>query len=544
MRRALSLLAVAALAAVSFAVPAQADDDVPTEFGTDWDDPTTAVKPIEHPNADSCDVTLVDHEFDSSDPYESGYEPPADCQGSWSMVVLQLDGEVTGDRVDRPGTLTVGGVPILRTAVPEPSPDGITWSVEKDVSDYAALLASPQPVRMDMGDVADTRTGALDITVVLTFYRTTAHNAPISGADRVLPLTDGDDTVPASTGLIRLPRNSERLLVDVYADGSGGCEQSWYLTVPDGSGYSCTAADGPDRLLEVLVDGEVAGIAAPYPNVHTGAWSDPYLWTTLTAPRAFDLRPATVDLTPYLAGLNDGAHHRLTVRVAGAPEDADAWSTPVALRVWQDEGRDIVDGGVLSSTTHDNPSRITTGRTGSMQRAEVSTSDSHTATGWLSTSHGEVMTTVERTVSAQIRHYWGAEENPDGLNAVWNDSQTVTVLSGDSTVRTVDTDLEYRIDGDIDIDDADRLTTVLRMSDTADLAITGHGDAVTRQYGMSDQYIGRASWDIDAPRADRHAVGSSQQHYRLSGDRPCYDHTLAARNGRLTVDRYGCGPKT
>jgi hypothetical protein len=50
----------------------------------------------------------------------------------------------------------------------------------------------------------------------------------------------------------------------VYATGSGGgCQEYWYLTVPDAAPYSCKAADGPYREVQIKVDGQLAGIAAP-----------------------------------------------------------------------------------------------------------------------------------------------------------------------------------------------------------------------------------------------------------------------------------------
>ena len=44
---------------------------------------------------------------------------------------------------DRYGALWLGGVELLRTPTPEPDPAGIQWTVQRDVTDYAALFASP-----------------------------------------------------------------------------------------------------------------------------------------------------------------------------------------------------------------------------------------------------------------------------------------------------------------------------------------------------------------------------------------------------------------
>ncbi|GAA3292047.1 hypothetical protein GCM10020295_10330 [Streptomyces cinereospinus] len=73
----------------------------------------------------------------------------------------------------------------------------------------------------------------------------------------------------------------------MYATGSGGgCEEYWYLTVPGSAPYSCRADDGPYREVQITVDGRLAGIAAPFPTVWTGGWSNPFLWYVVPGPPA------------------------------------------------------------------------------------------------------------------------------------------------------------------------------------------------------------------------------------------------------------------
>src|SRR5689334_25418512 len=92
--------------------------------------------------------------------------------------------------------------------------------------------------------VDDTYTGIIDVKVTLTFYA----GAPDAGSTpgRVLTLADGTLTTP---------RNSERIVAEVYATGSGGgCEEYWYLTVPSNAPYSCQADGGPYREVQIQVD--------------------------------------------------------------------------------------------------------------------------------------------------------------------------------------------------------------------------------------------------------------------------------------------------
>jgi hypothetical protein len=206
--------------------------DVPAEFGTDWHDPVTAAPPVSKPDTKSCEVTLAEARFRDFTPYRGTYTPPDDCGDRWSKVVLRLDGNVKGRQYDRLGYLRVGGVEIFRTSTPQPSPDGIEWSVEKDVTRYTPTLRRAQDVEMLIGNVVDdTYTGVIDVKVTLTFHadgrdgrdgRTSGPPDP-GAPDR----TATEQAVPdrvltlAADSTLTTPRNSERVIAEVYATGSG-----------------------------------------------------------------------------------------------------------------------------------------------------------------------------------------------------------------------------------------------------------------------------------------------------------------------------------
>jgi hypothetical protein len=217
----MSMLAGATLLASTLlgAGPARAAD-VPAEFGTDWHDPVTAAPPVTKPGGRSCEVTVAQVQFRDFTPYRGTYTPPGDCGDRWSKVVLRLDGKVKGRQYDRLGYLHVGGVEIFRTSTPQPSPDGIAWSVEKDVTRYSDTFRSRQDVEMLIGNVVDdTYTGILDVKVTLTFHQGRPDGKT---PDRVLALDQGTDGATTLT----TPRNSERVVAEVYATGSGGgCEE-------------------------------------------------------------------------------------------------------------------------------------------------------------------------------------------------------------------------------------------------------------------------------------------------------------------------------
>jgi hypothetical protein len=482
------------------AASSAAKADPPAEFGTDWDDPRTAAPPVRRPSAPSCSTTIVDTQFRDFTPYTSDFVPA--CPGPWQKVVLKMDGAVAGRQYDRLGYLKIGGVTVFKTSTPEPSPDGIQWSVEKDLTEYAELLSKPQPVEMLIGNVVDsTYTGVLDITVSLTFYRGTAPARPV-----VLPVGQA------------IPRNTERLVADVYATGSGGgCEEFWYLTTPTGVPYSCPADDGPYREVQIRIDGVLAGIAAPYPHIYTGGWSNPFLWYVLPAPRAFDIQPIRYDLTPFVGRLTDGKAHDIQVSVVGVPVGQTGWDVPTTVLAWRDPHRAQTTGALVKTTEQplvNNP--VYTDHV-------LTTTGGHglTVSGYVNTSHGRVTTTVSRTVANQSTHRWNADETEDALQATWTDRSAVTV--GRSTTTT---NRRYGLDGTITIDAANRLTSTMSLLDAA----TSPGSI------MTDTWRGTASWLLNVPRDQRHATGTSTERYRLIRPGSGYDHTIATENGTVVTD--------
>ncbi|MFF3457676.1 peptide-N4-asparagine amidase [Streptomyces sp. NPDC002730] len=535
-RQIMSMLAGLALAAGSLlgAGPAAAADTPPAEFGTDWHDPVTAVPPVTRPHAKSCQVTVVEAQFRDFTPYKGSYAPSKGCGDRWSKVVLRLDGSVKGRQYDRLGHLAVGGVEILRTSTPQPSPDGIAWSVEKDITRYSDILRRTQPVEMLIGNVVnETYTGVFDVKVTLTFYAAERAAKPAAQPDEA-PDRVPDKVLALDGTSLTTPRNSERILAEVYATGSGGgCEEYWYLTVPDTAPYSCKAAGGPYREVQIKVDGQLAGIAAPFPTVWTGGWSNPFLWYVTPGPRAFDIKPIQYDLTPFAARLNDGRPHRVEVSVVGVPAGRTGWSTPTNVLVWQDNGSDVVTGAL---TRHEEsaPVNSVTYTPGSEHRLDTKGGHRLTVAGHLNTSHGRVATTVTRVLGNTSVHRWTEGENLDALKGTWTDDGTVT-----SGRRISATHRTYTMDGVTTLGAGDRLRTVLTLGDKAD-AVVAQGGKRLAWSRLDDTYSGDATYTANVPRDQRHAVGTTAERYRLYGSEGCYDRSLRTVQGTVTEDRLRC----
>ncbi|MEU6121787.1 peptide-N4-asparagine amidase [Streptomyces sp. NPDC047123] len=572
-RRVMSMLVGAALAASTLLGGAGSATAAapPPEFGNDWHDPVTAAPPVSKPQTTSCEVKLAEAQFRDFTPYKGDYAPPRACgkSGRWGKVVLRMDGKVKGRQYDRLGYLRVGGVEVFRTSTPEPSVDGIAWSVEKDVTRYRETFSRDRQVEMLIGNVVDeTYTGIIDVQVTLTFYAPERRNEPRQPRDAALsataapfaqtasstqaaPSTQAGTSAPAaapdrviplgdSTSL-STPRNSERIVAEVYATGSGGgCEEYWYLTVPDAAPYSCKADQGPYREVQVTVDGRLAGIAAPFPTVWTGGWSNPFLWYVIPGPRAFDIKPVEYDLTPFAGLLNDGRPHKVEVSVVGVPEAQTGWNTPVNVLVWQDEQKERVTGGLIRHAEGDlvNEPSYTPGSGDAPHSLQTRGGHRLSISGYVNTSHGRVATTVTRTLANTSAHRWTEGEAMDALKATWTDREMVT--TGHRAVRHHRT---YTMDGTTTLGAGDRLRTEISLGDREEGGTTQYGKGGERRVNRSvtdDRYDGDATYTANVPRDQRHAVGTSRERYRMIGDSGCYDRTLATVQGTLTEDRLRC----
>jgi hypothetical protein len=369
--------------------------------------------------------------------------------------------------------------------------------------------------------------------VSLTFYATDRTHPAASGPDDVLPLNaPAQNSLPDLTGTVTVPRNTERLLAEVYASGSGGgCEEFWYVTAPTSTGYSCPADPGPYREVQVLVDGQLAGIAEPFPHVYTGGWS-PFLWYVLPAPRAFNLQPLTYDLSPYLAQLTDGAVHQVSVHVLGVPAGQIGWDTPVNFLGWRDFGSPQVTGKLLTHQVSTLTDQSTVDVSGTDHIVTTHAAHELTATGFLHTSHGLVITEVHQRIGNDGVHHWGAGENPDGVNATWTDDSSSLVVGRSAFGGLTHADRRYHLDGTAFLDAVGRYGVTMTITDEA--------TTTSRQtfVHLDDTYTGQASFVLNVPRDQRHATGTSEEHYRLTGDRN-YDHLIRTRNGFVTDDVLG-----
>lgn len=378
------------------------------EDGTD--DPVVAAPPVSRPDSRHCTVTLA-KDFDSnaadgSQQFYSGtLAPPAGCRGPWAKVVLDQTVTVSGRQYDRSGDLTIGDAEVWFGTTEEPSGAvPTTYHVATDVTRFAALLRQPQPFRGGIGNyVSDVYTGNYRQTVTLTYYVADRRHPAATTPDAVYGFGSQQAKPVGETvhfGLSRLPRNITRAAVEVTLKGNG-CDEQWFSAVPDDVAARYPDAGmcghGPYREAAVALDDTAAGAVTTFPHIYSGGIV-PTLWRPVPAIGTFALYPETLDVTPFVGRLVDGARHDLAVTVPGAN---DNWDVVATVLLYTDHHAARTSGALtthrVAASAHPTTTEDPLSDNGT--RVDVRASRDDVTAGYVDTSAGRVRTTVRSTLS-------------------------------------------------------------------------------------------------------------------------------------------------
>ena len=177
----------------------------------------------------------------------------------------------------------LGDVEVFRTSTAEPTAAGIIWTYIKEMEQYNALWMKEQKIIFDLGNIVDTTyTGPYYTTLTATFF-TVPDSSPT--ADTVLPISAGQSsnnlgsafTFPAQNALVSytFPHNIERAVISLSACGHA-TEEFWYTNTfnSDVATFESTAGTlygySPFREVQLLIDGQLAGVSWPFPVIFTG----------------------------------------------------------------------------------------------------------------------------------------------------------------------------------------------------------------------------------------------------------------------------------
>jgi Peptide N-acetyl-beta-D-glucosaminyl asparaginase amidase A len=515
----------------------------------------TADPLVPRPHTKSCVVQLFQNyqfAFFSETTQNYQFTPPANCPGPWNKVVLDIDfSENAGRQFDRTASLYVANTNLYFGTTPEPvSTAANAWHIERDITDYASLLSSVQQgifvlqnCTTDCPAPFNTLlTGVFTVSAKVEFYPAPGGSPAPRVADQVLPLTQNGN-FPAFlftptdqlTTTFTLPQNIEQAYLDVIAQSQSTDEQ-WFACFPNDLAsinevYGCGNTDF--RETEVMIDGQLAGIAPVSPWVYTGFLPDQ--WRPMPAAQTLDFIPFRVNLTPFAGLLNDGQAH--TIALSEFNDDS-YFSAAASLLLYLDHGSTQVTGALTQNTlTAPSPvvnenlqgTSVVTGTIG------VNSARDYTIAGYVNTSHGQVTTSIDQA------------QNFSSTQTIDFDVVNFTVLN-QNTVLDSSLDSTTTVTGN----QGTTITTeTFRFPITVDFVFptnTAFGFTVdtTQKYQSSRQVsvngtLTEATSVSNAVEGSDVTPTSSSQHYTsfdLNG-RP-YDCKIATANNFLTSVSVGC----
>jgi len=412
---------------------------------TNYQNPVTALPPLVRPATASCLVTLTEtfafgpNGYDA--PATGTLTPPAGCPAPWSMVVLDYTGSVAGRQFDRETELWVGGVMIYYGTTPEPTPAGITWHVEKDVSEYAPVFTSSQPYALHLPNVVNNiYTGIIYVTATLTYYAVGPDSPEAAHPDTIVGLSNDwifdPGRAPVSAAAVTLPTNPDRVVLELFAKGNS-CDEFWYGAEPDEyAAANGLCSGGAFREIQITLDGTLAGVVWPFPYIFTGG-VNPFLWRPIAAVAAYDEAPYVVELTPFIGTLANGSPHTFAFTVVN---NGFYWQLGGNLLVYQDPSLAQTSGALTAHDVvadADQTVAQTTGTNGAT--FDFAASRSLTIAGYVDTSAGRVSTTVHQDfafASHQVLNLINFIENVEQTESITT-TTTVTDAAGNVGVTTL-----------------------------------------------------------------------------------------------------------
>jgi Peptide N-acetyl-beta-D-glucosaminyl asparaginase amidase A len=402
--------------------------------------------PIARPHTTPCKVALITAQrFADFSAKFFDYSPPAACPGPWQKVVLEADYSVeAGRQFDRTATLWIGGANIYFGTTAEPSHTvGRAWHIERDLTEYSALLTQPSTGRAELGNLVNsTYTSSLWGTAALYFYPREEESDDATAPavpDHVLPLsasaTGGTVALfsPSDrlSATFALPSNIERAAIDVVLQHQGANDEFWYTCVPNALASELQSCTGTAfREGELTIDGQPAGVVPIRPWIFSGG-IDPLLWRPIPSPQALNFESYRVDVTPFAASLSDGQPHTFAITVFN---DSQYFQTTANLLLWLDHGSAQVTGGVTKNTIGAPAPAVTPDLTTAVDGTVSGTVDTSSTrefvlAGRVVTSHGPVDTEIHQKIDFDnLQQFVVPPPNPPG-SYVQNIKESTEILS-------------------------------------------------------------------------------------------------------------------
>jgi len=555
---------VLSLTGINTLVVAQSID---RQIGTQFE--VTADPLVPRPHQQPCVVPLfADYQFAffSESVQNFAFTPPSGCSGPWEKIVLEINySENGGTQFDRTASMYIANTDIYFGTTPEPLAKLTnTWHVERDVTDYAALLTIPQQGTIVLANCTTDcpppyntfLNGIFTVNADLEFYPANhGHDNQNDGQqpripDLVLPLTQSNGSGGFNLPVIlssptqqfsttfSLPTNIEQVFMDVVSQSQSNDEQ-WYACFPNDLSsinlvYGCGNTDF--RETEITIDGQPAGIAPVSPWVFTGFLPDQ--WVPSPGAQTLDFVPYRVNLTPFAGLLSNGEPHTVSLSIFN---DDNYFSETASLLFFLDHGSSKVTGAVTEDTlTAPSPvvSENLQGTSTVTGTIDVASNRHFTIAGYVNTSHGKVATSVSefqnfastQTIDFDTVNQTVLDQKTDVQNRV---SSTTNVWSRDGFATT-----QHNFSFPITVDFIYPVST----AEFGFTVTTGQNYQFEKLAWQNGRPAGFSSVTDTVRATDVSPATSSQSYTYFNSDGVFYNCQIASKNNTLTSVSHGCTP--
>ncbi|KAK3163345.1 hypothetical protein QOZ80_1AG0002430 [Eleusine coracana subsp. coracana] len=517
-------------------------------------------RPIRPPRGSvgPCSTLLLSSSFGATygrPPVTAAYAPPACLRGGpLALAVLEWSADCRGRQFDRIFGVWLSGAELLRSCTAEPRPNGIVWSVERDVTRYAALLSQPGEIAVYLGNLVDkTYTGVYNVNLTLHLY---FHATPppqpqhlqkadlIMPISRSLPLNDGQwfaiqNATDVQSKKLAIPSNTYRAVLEVFVSFHSN-DEFWYTNPPNdyiqANNLSGVPGNGAFREVLVRVDGDVVGAVWPFTVIYTGG-VNPLLWRPITGIGSFNLPTYDIDITPFLGKLLDSKEHDFGFSVTNV---LDVWYVDANLHLWLDPKSAKTTGSLISYDTSSLDLKLNSEFSGLDGKFLTSANRQISATGWVKSSYGEITTTFYQRFGYENSNVY----RKNGTVQIVN--QTIDAKSGvfakDASAVLLSEEVHevfplYVYTGTSDqVGDEYTLVSVVKLG-INDKKISGG------KLGFSYSSLRNAQSGRGSMRVKKNLVvsglGQTHQMYKYVGTDGCYFRDVTSKNYTILFDHSG-----
>lgn len=541
-------------------------------------DPTFPL-PAPPPAAPSCTVPVLSYSFGDTygaAPAKASYAPPAGCPAPWSLVVLTFSASCAGDQYDRVAAVWLDGAELLRTTTAEPTPEGVRWTVRKDVTRYSALLRSPPGGVLSVmleNVVNDKYTGVYSVNVSLEFHGTppylsdaassspagVASNDPkepmlpesyFQPADLIVPISDVagngkggfwfriQNASDSHSRLVTIPSSTYRAVLEVFVSPHSN-DEYWYSNPPDiyirENNLTTRRGNAAYREVVVSVDHRFVGSFVPFPVIYTGG-INPLFWQPVAALGAFDLPTYDVELTPFLGLLVDSNAHEIGLSVFDGIAE---WLVDANLHLWLDPSTSDVHAALGAYQTP----RLKISRHYSTRllegRFKIKAKRKSSFSGWVKSSFGNFTTEVEAELKAtSLVEFTGDGRNKTVSLEAKQETKTL-IRAGDTrkVIGRVEREAKYPLSLFAETEDGENGTSVVTVSLTHGLSVETEVEtkALESKEKLDDAQAAQG-WMVLLDHDVLNGSVTTTQAYRFSDDEREYERAIDVVDGAVLSD--------